>query len=102
MTRAELSSLIAGIAPVLKLKIAEAVDKGVAARIGPLEGRLESLERSGVAVHYEGIFDAARQYTTGSLAARAGSLWLALKTTTGETPGAAPDAWLLVVKQGRA
>ena len=59
-----------------------------------------ALEQQPPSPHYAGTFEQGKSYTRGSLATKAGGLWLALQTTT-QIPGRS-DQWKLIVKSGEA
>jgi len=74
------------------------VQRALAARICPLEKRLEALEDR-PSVKYFGVWSAGNEYRSGSMATHGGSVWHANKTTRSK-PGES-DHWTLAVKHGR-
>lgn len=68
--------------------------------IAQLAARVKALEAR-PALKYMGVFDAAAPYEAGHLVTKGGGMWIALKASTGATPGVSTDAWQLCVKGGR-
>ena len=81
--------------------LASVIVTALKAAIAPLKKRLDALEARGPGVEYRGIFREGEVYERGSLCTRSGALWLAIRTTA-LAPGAVPDHWRLIVKEGRA
>lgn len=53
--------------------------------------RVEELEKRPVSgVSYTGAFDNSKEYGAGTLVTRSGALWLAVRTSCGESPGTTP------------
>jgi hypothetical protein len=53
------------------------------------------------AMVYRDVYSGEAAYDPADVVTYAGSMWLALKKTTGEQPSKSPDAWRLVVKRGQ-
>ena len=87
--------------------IAAAIATGIKAAIAPLQTRNAEFERRIAALEsrplqkWSGVHVAGMEYSEASLVTRAGSLWVAMKTTT-TTPGDGGGDWRLVVKRGHA
>ncbi len=71
----------------------------VGGRFESLEARVAELEQRPTPI-YRGTHQQGKSYLANSLTTRAGSLWIALATTT-TTPGT-DASWRLIVKQGKA
>lgn len=50
---------------------------------------------------YRDVYDPEKEYTYADVTTYAGSLWFALKDTSGEPPSKSPGAWRLIVKRGQ-
>jgi hypothetical protein len=59
--------------------------------------RLEAIPR----LRYHGVWQAAQEYTEGSMVSCSGSLWIAKSATGDQRPGNGATAWQLAVKRGR-
>lgn len=66
--------------------------------VDPLKARIEQLEARPMA-KWAGVYAPGVQYSEASLVTKAGSLWVATKTTT-TTPGDGGGDWRLIVKRG--
>ena len=98
----------------LTLELAQALGTAtkthVAEKLAPLQVQIEALAarvkaleaRPGsTGVKWSGVWEPSKIYHEGDLVTRSGSLWLSLRDT-GHVPGADPQSWRLIVKQGHA
>jgi hypothetical protein len=69
-------------------------------QIAQLEARIAVLEARPLGVRYCGTWSVDRAYERDEAATSGGSLWVALRASSGEAPGSS-DAWQLAVKRGR-
>jgi len=53
------------------------------------------------AMVYRDVYSSEAAYDPADVVTYAGSMWIALKETTGEQPSKSPEAWRLVVKRGQ-
>lgn len=91
-----LSHTMAALIADIKVRLAERD-----ARLHGIEVRLRTLEEQppkSVGIEWHGVYEDGRQYETGTLVTRSGSLWLATRRTSG-VPGT-EAAWKLCVKNG--
>jgi hypothetical protein len=72
-----------------------------AASIAALEQRLLILERRPAGLLYRGVWSAEAAYDANDGVSHGGSLWVALTSSRGLTPGQTSGAWQLAVKRGR-
>jgi hypothetical protein len=95
MTRREFEDLATVFVDFIK----KAIDP-LKAKNAELEQRVQQLEarplQKWAGTHIQGT-----QYSEASLVTRAGSLWVAVRTTT-STPGDSSGDWRLIVKKGHA
>lgn len=65
-----------------------------------MDARFAEIHVRNLADVYRDVFAEGTEYQRGDLVTHNGSLWLALADST-DQPGAAPDSWRMVAKEGR-
>ena len=66
----------------------------------PLLQRIEALERARERFIYRGVWIATEKYEQHNMCTFSGSLWMALRVSTGQAPGRPGGFWQLCCKRG--
>ena len=88
-------------------RLASAAAEAISPILREMKGRVDALERrlteaEGKALTYGGTFNRAVTFARNTITTHGGALWLAVRETTGETPGSGDaNAWVLIQKSHR-
>ncbi|MFK4725844.1 hypothetical protein ABIE89_006944 [Bradyrhizobium niftali] len=100
LTQEQLAKAVrVGDLPGLMAALAPTIAEFVAAATAPLKARITELERGG-GIHYEGVWQAAREYRRGMMATYDGAIFHCNAAVTRDKPGTG-SAWTLAIKSGR-